>query len=240
MTFSIVTVTYNCKSILEKTINSVVDQSYKDYEYIIVDGFSTDGTVDIIKARNVVSIWVSEKDRGIYDAMNKGISMAKGDYVILLNSGDNFSDNSVLQRVANFIEQNQDVDIVYGDILVESKKGLVVKVADEPCNKHRMYFCHQSAFVKTEISKENLYAINFKMSADFDFFKGCFLKSKKFMHMNIVVAVYDKNGISNTQRVSGLKENIRVILNRDRYPNKLLFAVKLYFVIFLLKIRRKK
>ena len=111
---SIVTINYNNPSGLKKTIESVVNQTWKNFEYIIIDGGSTNGDVDIIKSfDNQIDYWVSEPDKGIYNAMNKGIKKATGDFIIFINSGDNFTNSSVLEEVQSKL--TSDFDIYYGD-----------------------------------------------------------------------------------------------------------------------------
>ena len=113
MKFSIITVNYNNKEGLRKTIESVIHQTFNDYEYIIIDGGSTDGSVDIIKEYNdKISYWISEKDKGIYNAMNKGIRVSTGDYLLFLNSGDHLSENNVLEKVFPYLDGT---DFVYGN-----------------------------------------------------------------------------------------------------------------------------
>lgn len=121
MTISIITICYNAASDLEKTIKSVAAQKFKDFEYIVIDGQSKDSTLDIIKRNeDVISKWVSEPDKGIYDAMNKGIRMAEGDWLIMMNAGDVFADSEVLANVfKNPI--SDEISFLYGDTLSRQK-----------------------------------------------------------------------------------------------------------------------
>ena len=113
MRFSVITINYNDKIGLERTINSVINQTNDDYEYIIIDGESTDGSVDVIKRyANHITYWVSEKDKGVYNAMNKGVDQAHGDYLIFMNSGDCFHSTKVLNKINDFNE-----DIICGKVL---------------------------------------------------------------------------------------------------------------------------
>ena len=127
---SIVTISYNIVSSIEKTILSVISQTYSNIEYIVIDGGSTDGTVDIIKKySNKISYWVSERDKGIYDAMNKGIEAATGDWINFMNAGDLFFHNNVISEIIPFLDNN--VDIIYGDFekLSDEDKVLYCKNA---------------------------------------------------------------------------------------------------------------
>jgi len=139
---SIITVVYNGKALLEKTIRSVLEQTYHPIEFIIVDGGSNDGTLDIIKRyEKQISTWITEKDEGIYHAMNKGVAMASGAWICFLNCGDVLVNNHTIQEVVEGIKTNNYPDILYGNILVRtSDDKLKERIAKEPCNIHRMYF----------------------------------------------------------------------------------------------------
>ena len=234
--FSIVTVTYNCCNSIRETIESVLNQTYRNYEYLIIDGQSSDGTLNVIKEYNDPrTSYTSEKDTGIYDAMNKGILKASGRWLLFLNSGDVFTDNQVLEKV-EIHAKNGMYDILYGDIFVNKKKIWEIKKAAEPCNKQRMFFCHQSSFTRTEIMKSQLFDSSYSMSADLLFFKQCYYKGLKFYHIPIPIVKYDSNGISNTNRIAGLKENIDIIKAVDKFPFKYLFLARLQFVIFRIQL----
>lgn len=230
-TFTIVTVSYNCHILIEKTIQSVLQQDCNDREYIVIDGGSTDGTTEIIKKyAHQLSFWCSESDGGIYQGMNKGLLHAQGEWILFLNAGDIFSEKDILTKVLPFTK-NKENDILYGDIFTLRNNERVLKKALEPCNKQRMFFCHQAVFVRTELMKAHPFDTRFKMSADFYFFKICYLTKKKFHHIPVTVSIYDRTGISNIRRIEGLKENIRVIQELDKGWDKIKFLCKLYFVI---------
>lgn len=235
--FTIVTVSYNCIPLIEKTIQSVLEQDFPEKEYIIIDGGSTDGTVDIIrKYKDRLSFWCSEPDGGIYQGMNKGIRHAQGEWIIFMNAGDTFTQKNILTQVSQFAS-DRTYDILYGDIFTVRQGCRLLKKALEPCNKQRMYFCHQAAFVRTALMKEIPFDTRFRMSADFHFFKKCYLTGKKFLHIPVAVADYDHTGVSNTNRIKGLQDNIRVIRELDKGKEKWKFLCKLYYVIFWIKLR---
>ena len=230
---TVVTVVYNGINHIEDTICSVLIQTCSNIEYIVIDGASTDGTADVIrKYESSISAWVSEKDNGIYHAMNKGAAMATGDWICFLNCGDVFVDKYAIQKVVDGMAEIPDVDIFYGNILVEANDEMIERIAPEPCNKHRMYFCHQSAFIKTKLMLKFPYDETYKMSADLKFFKQCYYHSCKFHHLNFPVVKYDLSGISNTNRVLGLKENVRVIKEMDRKSQRFFFLLRTYFTIY--------
>ncbi|MDR2691579.1 MAG: glycosyltransferase [Dysgonamonadaceae bacterium] len=230
---TVVTVNYNNLEALEKTIQNVIAQTYRPIEYIVIDGASTDGSVDIIKKyESKITDWFSEKDAGIYNAMNKGIERANGEWICFLNCGDVFVDNQTVQRIVDHL-QSSDADIVYGNIFVEQQDGTMKeRIAREPCNIHRMHFCHQSAFVKTVLLRNYLFDESHKMSADLKFFKQCHYDKRKFVHVNFPIVIYDTSGISNVQRQKGLRDNIAVIKEIDKGLDKYLFLFRLYFVIY--------
>lgn len=154
MKYSIITINFNNRDGLRRTIESVVNQTYRDFEYIIIDGGSIDGSVDIIKEyADKIDYWVSEPDKGIYNAMNKGITMAHGEYLNFMNSGDCFFDKERLQKIEDL---NSDSDIIVGkDLHIDSKSG---KSATSVIS-HRLGFFHfytttiphQSAFIKKKL-----------------------------------------------------------------------------------------
>ena len=159
---TVVTVSYNAKDLISRTIQSVINQTYKNLEYIIIDGGSNDGTIDIIKSyASRITCWISEKDNGIYDAMNKGINMAHNEWIIFMNCGDFFYANEVLEDVSRFLNDN--VDIVYGNSLIKvnATKFVVLPEDLRMISKH-LPFCHQCVFTRTELIKEFNFNLNYK------------------------------------------------------------------------------
>lgn len=228
---SVVTVCYNCDKLLQKTITNVLRQTYKNLEYIIIDGASTDSTAQVIETfRPHLTTVVSEPDRGIYDAMNKGVRLATGEWVIFMNAGDGFAADDVLQRV--FAEERA-ADVIYGDVV---KRG-VIKKAEAPHNGHRMFFCHQSALTRTSCLHEYPFDIRHRMSADFKLFKQLFLAGKRFLQLDFPIADFDVTGVSNSLRSAGLKDNICVISEVDSLKERLRLLPRLYFVYFMCRLR---
>ena len=236
---SIITVVFNNKNLLEKTIQSVDNQCFNSFEYIVVDGNSTDGSLDVItKYETKISAWKSESDSGIYDAMNKGINMAHGEWTLFLNAGDVFVDENVLQKISPYLVENE-YDVVYGDILKYDKNGgLYLKKSDSPRDSHKMYFCHQGVFCRTQICREMPFDITYSMSADFKFFKLAFLKGYRFKQTDIPVAIFDTKGISNQNRLKGLWENVRVVQEINVFFDRIKLLAQLYYVIFFIKLRQ--
>jgi glycosyltransferase involved in cell wall biosynthesis len=215
--FSIITVTYNREDDLEATIKSVKDQSCKDYEYIVVDGQSTDGTVDVIRQyESSINHWVSEKDKGIYNAMNKGAKAAKGKYLYFLNAGDIFADNEVL---TNLKEEIDNEDMVYGKIRFVNweKNSSYIK------NKRLTSFNvklgnkigQQGYFVKREVFNR-LGGLNerYEIASDFDLICKLFDNNCNVKKTDLLICDYDSSGISSDLKKS-YGDTARVI--RDRY-----------------------
>ncbi|GHT21796.1 hypothetical protein AGMMS4957_11090 [Bacteroidia bacterium] len=232
---TIVTVTFNAAAVLEKTMLSVINQTYNAVEYIIVDGGSTDGTIEIIKKHeNRLFHWISEPDKGIYNAMNKGIRLATGDWICFMNAGDAFADNTIIQKVVDELDA---ADIIYGDILIENADGAYrEKIAKEPCNLHKMYFSHQSAFAKTALLRQYPFDEQYKICADYKFFKQCAHAHCQFKHVRFPVAVFDMSGISSMQRENARHENVAIIKELDKGWDKFVFLVHLYFAIYWKKL----
>ncbi len=228
---SVVTVCYNAVNVIEKTIQSVINQTYNNIEYIIVDGASTDGTVDIIrKYENYITKWISEPDKGIYDAMNKGIVLAAGDYINFMNAGDCFSNDKTCQDVQIAINKDNFVsDIYFGDVL--RKKGEEIKYAPaEPISvlRYRMPFCHQSCFVKIDVMKHHLYDVDYKIAADFNLFHSLFVHDYLFSHINKTISIYDaENGLSSKRYLQANKEMIKIICH-IRYKTWLVDALYVF------------
>ncbi|GHT38798.1 glycosyl transferase [Bacteroidia bacterium] len=248
---TIITVVYNGVSSIGKTIRSVIGQTYPAIEYIIIDGGSTDGSVEIITNYETkfgigqlhITKWLSERDTGLYNAMNKGVKMATGEWICFLNSGDVFVDRGSVQKIVQAMQDGIDPQspaIFYGNILIQNADGTYrEKIAQEPCNSHRMYFCHQSAFVKTSLLHQYPFDERHRMSADLKFFKQCYYDDRRFFHANFPVVIYDTSGISNTQRQSGLRDNIAVIKSIDKGFDKYKFLLRLYFTIYWRKLTGK-
>jgi glycosyltransferase involved in cell wall biosynthesis len=157
--FSIVTVVYNAVSLIEETLQSVMDQRSDELEYIVIDGGSTDGTLEIIdKYRANIDIFVCEKDRGIYDAMNKAIRLASGSYINFMNAGDRFYSNDTLEKVSSLIRKKglEKVEIVYGKVVkISSLEGNFQYEIGEPLTPNSFFLttpiCHQAMFTRTDL-----------------------------------------------------------------------------------------
>jgi len=224
---TIITVAYNAVKDIENTILSVLNQTYPNIEYIIIDGGSTDGTLDIIKKyEDKISYWVSEPDKGIYDAMNKGTLKATGVWLNFMNAGDTFYDQQVLEKVFKDNDWS-DTDVIYGDVYVKYKGGSKLKKTLPIKHLEKgMPFCHQSSFVRTTLQKQFLFNTNYKICADYDFFYTLYKKKFYFKYTNILIAKFLNGGVSTDAIFNLLVENWQI--GKKNY--------KVYFIYLLLKV----
>ena len=198
---SIITINYNNSRGLQKTMQSVFSQSFKDFEYIVVDGGSTDESIATLQQyENKLAFWVAEKDKGIYDAMNKGIEKAAGQYILFLNSGDWLVDENVLQYF-NEAAIKTAADIYYGNILLETA-GHSVSLHQYPAELTLDFWesytiNHQASFIKRLLFKElGLYDGDYPLAADYAFFIKCFINGKTFEFINKELVHYVLDGAS--------------------------------------------
>lgn len=197
---SVVTINYNNADGLRKTMESVLQQSCDDFEYIIIDGGSTDKSVQVIEEHKTqINYWISEKDNGIYQAMNKGIRAAKGEYLLFLNSGDYLANNNILKDVSFALRE---ADIVYGDIIAVEEAGQTYKsLPDEVSARHFMLstLWHPASFIKKELfDTYGAYNENYRISSDYEFFVKAVVKfGVSTKHVALPIAIFDLNGVSN-------------------------------------------
>jgi glycosyltransferase involved in cell wall biosynthesis len=222
MKLSIITINFNNREGLKKTIESVIAQKFTDYEYLIVDGGSTDGSLDVIKQyADSISWWVSEPDEGIYDAMNKGILQAKGDYCQFLNSGDSLYSETVLENV---FKENYAEDIVTGNFIEQYANKTVLRkgrvYARQQEGKSLTLFdlfagslSHQSTFIRrTLFDRYGLYDVHYKIASDWIFFlKTIGLNNVEVKHIDIIIVYFNMDGISNTELSLSVRERTDIL-----------------------------
>lgn len=214
---SIITVVYNAKNALQVTIESVKQVQYPNKEVIIIDGGSTDGTKDVIEKNYLdITMWVSEKDNGIYDAMNKALRMSTGDYVWFVNAGDTIYDAFILEHI--FKGKEQFADLYYGDTLVTAPNGQILglrrkkpsRVLKWTSFKRGMTVCHQSILVRRE--KVPFYDLSYRFSSDFDWVIKI-LKSGVTVHnTRRIIAVFEEGGATTQNRIKSLKERFGIMV----------------------------
>lgn len=211
---SVITIVYNNVRDIEYTIKSVLEQTYKNIEYIIVDGASTDGTLDVIKTyKDRISKVISEKDNGIYDAMNKGLMAATGDYVLFLNSGDELFDLNTIQQI---VEKGNNADIIYGETklvdeqryIVGDRRHMAPKTFDWKSFRYGMNVCHQAIYVKRAIAEP--YDQQYQLSADIDWVIRAAKKAKTTVNIHQYVAKYLVGGMSQKRHQQSLRERYEI------------------------------
>lgn len=205
MKYSIITINFNNSEGLRKTIASVVNQTFKNFEFIIIDGGSTDGSVDVIKEyADKIDYWVSEQDKGVYNAMNKGILKAHGEYLNFMNSGDCFYNNDVLNKIKNYSE-----DLIIGDVRRMDTKQ-IIKFNDitsfySLCVPE---FNHQSIFFKRKLFSNRIYDENLKIVADWKLLIQCiYIDQCSYKHINVTIADYECGGVSSNTNLIALERN---------------------------------
>lgn len=199
MKLSIITINFNNKAGLQKTIDSIVSQTWRDFEWIVVDGGSTDGSKELIEKyaqQGCFAWWCSEPDKGVYNAMNKGIAHAKGEYLNFMNSGDSFHEPTTLQHV--FDNKDFDADILYGDVCYLYPEKCVVENAASPLSLQHLYkstIFHQSSFIRKELLEIG-YNESLKIVSDWEKWVEWVLLNKKYHYLPLVIADMDTTGIS--------------------------------------------
>ncbi len=196
MKLSIITINYNNKQGLQKTIDSVISQTWKDYEWIIIDGGSTDGSKELIEQyQEHFAYWCSEPDKGVYNAMNKGIRKAKGEYLQFLNSGDCFHNQSVLAKIFN---NNVCGDIIYGNLNYVFKDKTLIDKYPSHLSIH-FFLCrsigHPASFIRSDLLKDG-YREDFKIISDWYKFLVWFREGRTFYYVNDVISDFDTTGMS--------------------------------------------
>ena len=221
---SVITINYNNAAGLEKTIESVIQQTYTDFEFIIIDGASTDGSVDVIKKYSEkISFWVSEKDKGIYNAQNKGVDKAKGEYCLFLNSGDYLISDDIIEKV---FSKKHTEDIIYGDMMIDKGDGKLY------CGKHpeeitfdfMMYttMWHPVSFIKRVLfEKHGYYNEKLKITADYDFFLNMIIVHKaSTKHIPEAISVFNTFGIGSDKKHKQLHEEERKLVQEKYFDKK--------------------
>ena len=228
---SVITVVLNSKNLIERTMKSVLDQDYPNIEYIVIDGGSVDGTIKIINLyKSRLKYFLSEPDRGIYDAMNKGLLKAKGDWVNFMNAGDIFKSNSTISEASK--EMNSSADILYGSVEINYHKFLRVEAAGIPKNLWKgMQFSHQSTFVDLSYHKKNLFNINNKIVADHEFFYKAYKSNIRFKNLKQTVSQVIIGGLSETNRYKTITSSCTVICDGKLKP-----IIRIYYAIQILNL----
>jgi glycosyltransferase involved in cell wall biosynthesis len=254
--FSVITCTYNAADVLQPTLKSVLNQSFSDVEHLIIDGNSTDGTIEIAQNYKNDSdakecghdiIVTSEPDKGLYDAMNKGIRQATGTYILFLNAGDTFPSSETLQDVAASVADGEKLPgVIYGDTDVVDKDGHFVRhrrlAAPEKLSwrsfRKGMLVCHQAFYALTDIAKNNPYNLKYKYSADVDWcirvMKEAEQRGLKLRKVGEVVVNFLDGGMSKTNHKASLLERFNIM--KHHYG---LFTTIMMHILFVFRSLKK-
>ena len=240
--FSIITVTYNAEKVLEDTIQSVISQTYRNVEYIIVDGASKDHTLEIInKYHNRINKVISEPDKGLYDAMNKGIQLATGDYLCFLNAGDKFHDSETLQKIVHTLKGQELPDVIYGETAIVDEEGhfLHMRRLSAPAHlnwksfKQGMLVCHQAFFANRELAINHLYDLQYRFSADFDWCIRIMKKAKCLHNTRLTLIDYLNEGMTTKNHKASLKERFCIMAKHYGLISTILhhgwFVIRLFY-----------
>ncbi len=246
--FSIITCTYNAASFLQRTLDSVEDQTWMAVEHIIMDGASTDGTADMArrykresKAEGHDIVVVSERDRGLYDAMNKGIDMATGNYVLFLNAGDTLPSEDTLDIVASSVPDGNLPAVIYGDTDIVDNEGRFLRhrrlsPPDEltwRSFRYGMLVCHQTFYVRTDLARTTPYDLNYRFSADIDWciriMKKAARKGLPLLRVPEVLVNYLDGGMTSKNHRASLLE--RFYIMRSHYGLAVTLVMHVWFVI---------
>jgi glycosyltransferase involved in cell wall biosynthesis len=218
MLFSIITVTYNAEATIQPTLDSVASQTFSDFEYLIIDGASTDHTVERATASGISQMRItSQPDRGLYDAMNHGLNAAKGDYVIFLNAGDSFTSADVLQCYADAIMANDRPGMVYGQTRLVDAERRYVGPRHLTAPRHLtlrsfaqgMLVCHQAMAVRRDITGQ--YSMNYRYSADYEWVINVLKRSQHNVYVDRTVIDYLNEGVTTANHKNSLRERYHIM-----------------------------
>lgn len=240
--FSIITVTYNAERVLEDTIQSIITQSYKNLEYIVVDGGSTDGTLALIeKYREHITTVISEPDHGLYDAMNKGIRLATGDYLCFLNAGDELHEEDTLLRMVHSINGTHLPDVLYGETTIVDSEGHFLRMrrlsAPEVLTwksfRQGMRVCHQAFFPRRTLVEP--YDLHYRFSADFDWCIRILKKAHTVHNTHLTLIDYLNEGMTTRNHKASLKERFHIMVKHYGW-----FSTVVRHLGFVLRLAYKK
>lgn len=238
---SLITVVYNGASLIGDTLRSGVSQTYRPVELVIVDGASTDKTLEVAREfASHVGTLISEKDNGIYDAMNKGIKAARGEWIYFLNAGDAFFDDKVLEEIFTRRDLN-DVDLIYAKVQTRNEPTGINYVAGKPITFSHFYstypICHQATFTRrSAFDKVGLYNTKYKLAADTEWFARFFKSTPaRALFIDRIVAYYDIQGTTYHQRMAGYKEYMQ--FGGEHFPPGIALRNRLIYPLLWLKVK---
>lgn len=235
---SIITVVYNGEKYLEETIQSVINQTYDNIEYIIIDGCSTDRTLEIVKKyEDKIDYWISEKDKGIYDAMNKGIDTVSGEWINFMNAGDKFYEINTIFKIFDNNVYDKNINIIYGDVEINYGEFKRVEIAKSIKYFYKgMPFSHQSTFINNQFHKKNKYSLKYNIAGDFDFFFKAYKNKMIFKYIKGIVSSVDVEGLSDGNRFKSIIQRHIIVNELDHKFRNDSYYIYLYIDQFLRKL----
>lgn len=234
---TVITVCYNARFLVERTISSVLEQACDSVEFIVIDGKSTDGSQEVIcRYADKIDFYLSESDKGIYDAMNKGIQHATGKYVFFLNVNDVFYEPNTVLKICKLME-NDDYqhDIYYGNVAISNEYGLyIMKPRSLELLKWKMILSHQAVFVRTSLLKNNLFDLKYRYSADYNQLSTLYLSGHSFGYLDLTIALTPTDsGATYDNYISSTKEHFLIL--RERGENVFWAEKKTIFLRWLIR-----
>lgn len=229
---TIVTVSYNAEDIIENTILSVINQDYDNIEYIVIDGGSTDATVSIIKKyEDKITKWLSEKDEGIYDAMNKGIMLGHGEWITFRNCGDLFAEKDSLSKI--FSKRiNDDVMVVHGDCYRTCEYGYKIG-RPHPLSRYKveMPIIHPATFIRLNLHKKWMFDKSYRVAADYNMIYRCIESGLKFEHVDVPIVIFPKGGYSDQNWRIALADMMRIQKRIYCFSGLLVFVFRYLYIL---------
>ena len=241
MNINVIFVVLNDLNRLKKSIEKLCLLKKKDeFRIIIIDGKSEDKTDAFLKEEiDSIDIWISEPDQGIYDAMNKGINLAKNDWSIFINAGDVIADDTVLDKIGPFL--TDEFDVIYGDTIIKYPDFNILKKSRLINQLWKgMIFSHQSVFIRTPLLKNNKFDLKYKIGADYDQLFRLYKQNKRFKYVPIPISIIESNGISDQKILKSWFEHFKILKSYEQLSLKMIFYhLFLFFFLVGLKIVRK-
>ena len=238
---SIVIVSFNTKNDFELSLRSIIKQTYKNYEIIVVDGKSSDGTINtILKYKKLFKKIIIEKDKGIYHAMNKGINFISSGWTIFLNSGDVFLNKNTLKKISYYLNKEKNIDVLVGNTIIKKNNYYYKHVLKKLDKKSFLSsFSHQATVLKSNLLKKRNFNLKYKIAADFDFFTFLFNKKKNFYYINNYLSINKSGGLSDKKRIRAIKEFLLINIKYRKKNNYYLIYILALIKIILFQVIKK-
>lgn len=215
---TIVTVVYNGESVIEGTIISILEQTYPNIEYWVIDGASKDKTLEIVNKYSSQCKLISEPDSGVYDAMNKGIEKASGEWILFMNAGDHFYSDRAISDIFEAYNEDSNYSVIYGDAEFRLKNiAYICEASDDVNSNQYMPFSHQAAFVKTSVAKQIKFDLEYKIAADTAFFLRLVREGHQMQHIHVVVCSY--NALEGLSADNEVKRSEEIIALQTKWNN---------------------